>query len=79
MFEAFLGASGEVFEFYEWPFLSDDDGVAGAEVFGILELLADFGGFEGEIGGEAEFSAGLDDVKRLGALGFVSNDDIGVA
>ena len=79
MVEGFLGAGGEVFEFYERPFLADDDGVAGTEVFGFLELLPDLGGFEGEIGGKAEFSAGLNNVEGLGAAGFVGNDDIGIA
>ena len=79
MVEAFLGAGREVFEFNEWPFLSDHNGVVGTEVFGLLELLPNFGGFEGKIGREAEFSAGLDDVECLGALGFVGNNDIRVA
>ena len=79
MVEGFLGAGGKVFEFYERPFLADDDGVAATEVFGFLELLPDFGGFEWEIGGKAEFSTGLDNVEGLGAAGFVGNDDIGIA
>jgi hypothetical protein len=77
--EGFLGAGGEVLEFNEWPFLADDDGVAGTEVFGFLELLPDLGSFEGEIGGKAEFSTGLDNVEGLGSAGFVGNDDIGIA
>ena len=77
--EGFLGAGGEVFEFYERPLLADDDGVAGTEAFSVLELLPNLGGFEGKIGGEAEFSARLDDVEGLGTAGLVGNDDIGIA
>jgi hypothetical protein len=77
--EGFLSAGGEVFKFYEWPFLTDYNGVAGAEIFGFLELLPDLGGFEWEIGGETQLAAGLDDMECFGAARLVGNDDIGIA
>ncbi len=40
--EGLLGTGGEVFEFYLRPFLAHHNGMSGAEVFGFLELLADF-------------------------------------
>ena len=40
--EGLLGAGGEVLEFDLRPFLADHDRMGGAEVFGFLELLADF-------------------------------------
>ena len=75
MVEGFLGAGGEVFEFHLGPFLADHDSVAGAEVFGFLELLTDFRGLEGEVGGEANLAAGLDDLQGFWAAGFVGDDD----
>ena len=77
--EGLLGAGGEVLEFDLRPFLADHDRMGGAEVFGFLELLADFCRLEREVSGEAKFAASLDDLEGFRAAGFVGDDDKHIA
>ena len=62
-------ARGEGFDFHLRPFVADEDGEARAELFGGLELFADFGGGEREIDALSGFAELLDEsrARRLGA------------
>ena len=53
--------------------------MAGAKVFCLLELLADLGGLERKVGGEAEFSAGLHNTEGLGSARLVGDNHKNIA